>query len=379
MLNVFNTANSLSGINAKMDYLREAAKLNPMLKEVIRYAYDPYKNFYLRQFPLRDTGSRDIGQDTFDVLDLFNDRVVTGDRLKSQYVAYTSKLNKEAQVLFNKILRRDLRIGLNIKSFNKIWPGLIPVYDVMLAQKVDWSRIMFPCWSSVKIDGVRAIYENHNFVTRSGKQIMGLGHIIDQLGDAPQLDGELFIPGSGFDYSCGNIRSLHASPDAVFGMFDIPDAKISFKERLEQLKQYRTGNTRIVKHVLVRSVEEALAFNDKCWKAGFEGTVLKPYDYEYERKRSFDWMKIKENHTEDWPCVGFYKGTGRNSNRLGGIIINRKGVEVRVGGGFSDEQREEIWKNQMNYFHMTAEGNFQEVTKDGSLRHPNFVRWRPDK
>jgi hypothetical protein len=91
-------------------------------------------------------------------------------------------------------------------------------------------------------------------------------------------------------------------------------------------------------------------------------------------------IREKRTVTEDLLAIGFIEGTGRLTGMLGAIIGKTfTGVTVKVGGGFTDSQRIEIWANQPRYqntwFEVTAKLRF----KSGSLRHPNFNRWRTDK
>ena len=60
---------------------------------------------------------------------------------------------------------------------------------------------------------------------------------------------------------------------------------------------------------------------------------------------------------------------------VGSLVVDYKGTKVSVGTGFTDEQRVEFYKDTPEII----EVNYQEVTKDGSLRFPSFVRIREDK
>jgi len=110
-----------------------------------------------------------------------------------------------------------------------------------------------------------------------------------------------------------------------------------------------------------------------------EGAIVKPLDGIYQKKRSHSQLKMKAEETEDLRVVGAFEGEGKYAGKLGGLIVDRNGIEVRVGGGFSDVQREEIWNDQPAYIGRLMEVEYHEVTPDGSLRHPRFKRWRDDK
>ncbi|MBX5130686.1 hypothetical protein HJB53_29810 [Rhizobium lentis] len=144
---------------------------------------------------------------------------------------------------------------------------------------------------------------------------------------------------------------------------------------------------------------------------GLEGAMVKTYDGAYEKKKSHTWQKIKPEETIDLFINGFFNGeeNAENENRMGGAIVWYKGVNVRVGGGWSSDDRDQLWEDwchdaailgidpkvgfKPGYFISIAtvhdrgfkflgrmlEIEFNEVTPDGSLRHPRAVRFRDDK
>ena len=68
---------------------------------------------------------------------------------------------------------------------------------------------------------------------------------------------------------------------------------------------------------------------------------------------------------------------------LGALIIDYKGNKVSVGGGYSDEQRQEIWKNRDSYIGKILQVKFKEETKNKetgliSLQFGTFVCIRED-
>jgi DNA ligase-1 len=64
---------------------------------------------------------------------------------------------------------------------------------------------------------------------------------------------------------------------------------------------------------------------------------------------------------------------------LGGFIVDYKGKEVRVGSGFSDAERHDLWFSKHSQIGNIIEVKYHEVTPDGSLRHPVFGGFRYDK
>lgn len=129
-----------------------------------------------------------------------------------------------------------------------------------------------------------------------------------------------------------------------------------------------------------------------------EGAMLKDPSGLYDKKKSNGWLKMKAEETEDLRVTGWFEGKEgtKLEGKFGGWLVDREGVEVRVGGGFSDLEREEAFEAikhtlaedpviergaKKRYFSggRLVEVEYHEVTPDGSLRHPRFVRYRDDK
>jgi len=88
----------------------------------------------------------------------------------------------------------------------------------------------------------------------------------------------------------------------------------------------------------------------------------------------------KQIITDDLVCDGFIEGMGKFAGTLGAIRAHTKdNVLIDVGGGFTDSQRREIWDNQDLYLGKTFEVEARARFESGSLRHPNFIKWRTDK
>ena len=85
----------------------------------------------------------------------------------------------------------------------------------------------------------------------------------------------------------------------------------------------------------------------------------------------------------DLKCIGFEEGTNRHAGRLGALLVDYKGYTVKVGIGFSDELREEIWNNKDSWLGRTIVVQYFEETQNQqggiSLRFPVYIDYRTDK
>ena len=106
-------------------------------------------------------------------------------------------------------------------------------------------------------------------------------------------------------------------------------------------------------------------------------------DKPYEFKRSKTLLKLKVMSTIDLRVIGFEEGTNKNKGKLGAVLVKYKGNIVKVGSGWKENDRDEIWNNQEKYLNVILEiAYFEETTnKDGtySLRFPIAKNWRFDK
>lgn len=130
-------------------------------------------------------------------------------------------------------------------------------------------------------------------------------------------------------------------------------------------------------------IAEAPKFWEEQVLAGeqFEGLVF--------RNSEADWSgtlgRMKRTLSIEYVCMGFnesdsdtYAGWGV-ACVLGGLYVNGELVRRCKVSGLTDERRAEFFKNPDKYIGKVFEADGKKLSKKGSLRHPNFLRWRPDK
>ena len=98
--------------------------------------------------------------------------------------------------------------------------------------------------------------------------------------------------------------------------------------------------------------------------------------------------KVKPNITLDVRCNGGIQGEGKHAGRLGALTFSYNGKTGSVGTGFSDKEREDLWRGLCAGNGVYPNGNpaglIFEVeamgyTPDGNLREPRFKGFRFDK
>lgn len=353
--------------------------------------------------------------DEFDVvMDALDHVRATGLRASAAQQALGAHLveGSPAHTVVTRIVRKDLRCGAGITTVNGAVKNLIPVFKCALAKKYTPRLVKsWPVAVEPKLDGVRCIAvgsatQPFIFYTRSGKEIESVQHIGEQLqatlrcfdtqdGDSESshlvvFDGEIVT--TSFNDTVSQVRRKGAqAKDADFHVFDAlnkktwdegggSDGYAARRDALEALLNNGADmpNVTPVHQYVVNSDEEVQAIFQSIFDKGGEGVIVKDLAAPYQKKRHAGWLKIKGEETVDCPITGYKPGTGKYENTLGALLVDYKGVEVRVSG-MSDAMRTEFWENQDAYLGVMVEVEYHEETPDKSLRHPRLKRLRSDK
>ena len=237
-----------------------------------------------------------------------------------------------------------------------------------------------------KIDGVRVIVEVCRqtlavaMKTRNGNPLPSIEHLGYWFADAAHKHGVFTfdceaVSGADFYDSVGAVRSSEPAKDAFLWLLDLPDDVGTYRERRSLMAKFcYSDSVRLVESFMGISPNDAFR---RFISQGFEGAMVKDADAPYSQgKRSNAWLKVKAVDAEDCPVVSVHEGTGRLAGTMGHVVVENNGRLIRVGGGFTDEQRASIWANRDTVIGSWLEVTFQSKTPEGSMRHP---RIRGDK
>jgi DNA ligase-1 len=407
-----------------------------------KMAYDPLLTFGVKK--VAEIVSDDGLAGTF----TFDDFLVLANKLARRELtgnAARDAINQAAEVctfdhwnlLYRRVLLRDLRCGVNEKTINKVLEKiaekidptardyLIPIFGTMLAHdgRKHEKKIRGVKMLDQKLDGVRlltVIDKARGTVkqfTRNGLENTNFQSIIEKFEALlPHLPGSVVLDG---EIISRNFQELMTqvnrkdgvdTSDAKLALFDIiplDDFTTGFspktqKERhdalcaLSGLLQEHCGQSVYVipKMTIDLDTEEGKVrfneFNRETLAAGYEGVMLKDPDAPYEGKRSVAWLKLKPFITLDMTVSGAEEGEagkqfeGTLGALIGECIEDGKKVVSKVGSGFTPEQRDEIWAAYLRgeikgqVFEAKADCLTKERDSDEvwSLRFPSFMRWR---
>ena len=109
---------------------------------------------------------------------------------------------------------------------------------------------------------------------------------------------------------------------------------------------------------------------------GAEGVIAKDKKAAYKPKNR-GWIKRKLMNDLNAKIVGMTAGTGKRKGIFGAIIVKPEGlngIETKVGTGFSDSELRNIANRISRGDQLNCMVRYQDITRDGKLRFPVFVR-----
>ena len=413
------TLQSLNGVNLKQEFIK-AHSNDDWFKKFLYYALNPVLTYNvsektLRKFvgtpPADEKAKLVFFGDIFECCEYLSRLRGVDDATLRQVQLLLYRSEPDARELFVKLLAKTLRLGVTAKTVNKIIPHLIPEWEVQQAYPIDKYPVAngTEFWLTQKLNGVRATLYNGQLIARSGVPFKGLDHILKELRWANcahiALDGELTLADThglrdneAFREATGILNSDDEHKTGIcFTIFDaIPyvdfdsaNPKVSYSHRRTILNEVEetVSNSECVRVLPVlyhgkdlRKIDELL---EQMIREDKEGLMLNT-DVPYKRTRHKGILKIKRFYTMDLPITGVEEGSGRLTGRLGAFVLDYKGNEVKVGSGFTDEQRRGYWDMRNSLIGQLCEVKYKEISYDKntgleSLQFPVFVQLRADK
>lgn len=415
--NIIKKISETSSRNSKIQILTEN-KENEDLKRAIFLALDPFTQFYIRKIPdYNQYDQRDL-EWAMNELRRLSEREVTGNAGVEHLRHILSSLdNSDDAEVIKRIIAKDLKCGIQAATVNKVWPGLIQEYPVMLCEQFDQKlvdKIKWPAYVQRKEDGMRfnAIVRNGHceFRSRNGKEIDLKGYLspefkrMTSIQDSIVYDGELicFIDGKPLDRKTSNgilnkaIKGTISQEEAntvhaiLWDMIPYSDfikgkGEVPYSERFEihLMNLFLPEKIHIVPSSLCKNMNEALEKFDNWLSQKFEGAVIKSRFGVWEDKRSQNLIKLKNELTCELRIKNIEEGTGKNVGRLGAFDCATEDIilMVNVGTGFSDDQRIKYFDQSLVDKVITVRYNEKIQDKNGkwSLFLPVFVEIREDK
>ena len=350
----------------KIKIIKESSSL---IHKALEYTYNPFKQYYvtsktcIKNSHLKEKHSFGL----FEVLDKLNKREVTGhDAIKL--------VNGLEDKSIYKIIDKNLDIRAGDKVINKAVPNLIPTFSVALAKeydKCDWNDRWY---ASRKLDGVRCLavvnFEGEcTLYSRMGKELTTLNRIKESIENTGIIntvfDGEIcLMDENGNEDFQGVMKELrrkdHQIENPIFMIFDMihkPEfdnqkGDTPLTERLRTLRAWLSG--RFIDSTVLRYTEQFQITGDEHFEQwnkmasekDWEGFMLRK-NVGYEGKRTKNLLKVKKFYDAEYKVIDFdiddheivVDGRSETVPMLSQVWIEHKGHKVKVGSGWSHEQR----------------------------------------
>jgi len=399
-----------------LDYCGHNSAAASFTKNILLYTYHPLWQYNVTSDNLKKknhlVARKNEYKNFFDLLDALKSRKITGHDAISAVNSFIEHYS-EYEELIHCIIDKDLKTRAGDKIINKAIPDHIPEFSVALADKyepklVDWKDGWYV---SRKIDGARcvAIVDSNGdaiFYSRTGKEFDTLGIVADgikALGITNVVfDGELcLVDDDGNEDFQGVMKQLkkkdHTIPNPSFKIFDMLTHDEFYSKKGEKNRPYsiRYNNLRevmrdntcaclsVLGQELIKDDDHFAEWTKRGNDYGWEGVMLRA-DEPYKGKRSKDLLKVKKFFDDEYEVIDTEMGDFRyvkdsaewEETMLSCVMIQHKNNIVRVGSGFTIEQRQEFYQDPNKILGKIITVQYFEETKnqDGgiSLRFPTF-------
>lgn len=203
-------------------------------------------------------------------------------------------------------------------------------------------------WWSEKLDGIRAIWNGKNLVTRNNNIINCPSSWIMSLPKDIALDGELYIGRGKFNQTVSIVRrDLPSSnwKNIKYHVFDSPTLDGTYCSRYKQLTNMKLPSFCVlVQQNYIRNPENDIPHVlSVIEKDGGEGLMVRnPFVDGYIEGRTGELLKIKTFDDFDAKVIDIVPGEGKHIGRMGALICQMLDTSIvfKVGTGFNDRQRE---------------------------------------
>lgn len=336
------------------------------------------------------------------------------DKVLSEVASYIQAQEEQYHDMLAKIFTKNLKLGITANTVNKIWgKGFIFQLKVMrsksyekYADKLKGKEVIV----TIKVDGIRMVVikddKGVKAYSRSGKEMLGYEHILNEMQNLPNgmYDGEVVVKHRE-NMQAVEVRQQTASlantkegdrTNLEYIMFDFvteeefkeQKGKTSYAKRRMKLKELTVGKKNIS---VVTRMYQGKEFDkvskevmQRALDKGEEGLMVANAKAVYQFKQTDHLQKMKPSYSIDLRVVDTYSGLTLNTaDTLGGAIVTYKGNELKVGNGWSEDERKlyhahpELLIGKI----IEIEHNGESRNKDGGygVNFPRFVRLREDK
>jgi DNA ligase-1 len=199
---------------------------------------------------------------------------------------------------------------------------------------------------SEKLDGIRAIWNGEQLLSKQGNPIHAPDWFLQQLPPFA-IDGELWTQRNDVE----NISSIvrQQQPDQrwqqiSYQIFEVPNQAGGLMDRLAVLSEFLNEHPSSFIHIIeqrkISSKNQLKQQLQQVTALGGEGLVVRNPDTPYHTGRSDQALKIKPYQDAECTVIGYKAGKGKYAGKTGSLKCQLdSGLIIFLGSGLSDQQR----------------------------------------
>ena len=264
--------------------------------------------------------------------------------------------------------------------------------------QITWPKLLQP-----KLDGICCLAVNGRAMSRTMKPIANqyVQKIFKELG-LHGTHGELMVKGDFNDVQSA-IMKVNGEPNFYYVIYDMWDSEDIYSSRFSKVVEYvlslNNKHIALIDEDIVQDAPECETKLKEYTDAGYEGGMLRDPNSLYKQGRhtlkSQALMKLKKFYDDEAIIIGFEekmhneneqvkdeRGYSKRSSHkenmvpadtLGALVVKWKDVEFKIGSGYNDKQRKDIWNRRGDLLGKLTTFKFQELSK---YSIPRFPVWK---
>lgn len=365
--------------------------MSEALKLAFRYAYSPKIVYGIKEVVVpEEHGDTKL---TYSNLHLTLEAVISSKTPQETLTNLLAEFDNDDKEVICRIIKKDLRIGMSAKSFNKAvgedYVYIHPYNRCSSLNEKTAKKIVFPCYSQVKSDGKFAdlmievkdvvhdglVQPKTRFCNRDGVIMDILSDVtlerisetllsgnpdrgslaisgellyLDENGDImPRASGNGILNSDEIDESRVVFRVWDVrSVDSPSAPHDTYDKRLALVETLtEELSHIL--NIQLTPTVVCNTWDEIGEHYKECRLAGEEGTIVKNQHFLFKDGTSPECIKLKAIIEGDVRVVGVTEGEGKWAGvGVGSLLIESECGKMKCSAsGLTDKQRVDYYNN----------------------------------
>jgi len=401
MLNVLPVFKVLEDTNSRTEKTRLLESLSGKSKDRAIYLLDtamnPFRTYGITAPEVRGEGTLadlDIEFDYFKgLVSKLETRELSGNAALTAVSLFLKSCTPNSATWYRRILNHKGPNGVGESTIQAGLGYIVPAFHCQLASAWEGQEPPQNAIIEPKIDGMRCLLildpKDPRALSRGGKPLQNMDKILQgclKIAEDIVLDGELYADSWEASITAG--KSAGSKVKKNLWLFDaIPLAdfranksELKLEHRKAIVEKFRgVDGVVVVPWQKVTTPEEVVEITHFFVKEGFEGSILKDFDAPYLFNRGDAWLKVKFFVDSELQVIDMYEGLGRLQGMMGGVVVDVKGVSVRVGSGYKDEQRKHYWANRDDIIGKKVTVQYQRLSPDGSLIFPIFKGVREEE